>query len=292
MSAFFPVSPLVGIVNTSYAAQVGVIDERWGVRVVRGKKVIAEKAIHQLDLDSIVGVIYGHIRMEGLSRYSVAQCAGRLMQFARRYQESGICPDYEPKGLVRDDGEAYVAVEADSAGDGMAPVRTQGPAASEPARDTRVGQLPHVSPPDRLEAWRASVESQAVMIARLSAYGAALGTEHLSSMFQQVAEELVYRWGLSEDNAEPLVRFCNMILSCSTEGQVPKTGRDRMSIETGQCELLKMFYEMDPSASRFPPGFPCAFHEAVARLVAARTGVNIGVNTSSTGCIVNMGLEH
>ena len=82
MSDFYPISPIIGIINTSYGAQAGVMDEKWAVRVLRGKKIIAEKTIHELDLDSFVGVVYGHIRVEGLSRHSIAQCAGRMMQYA------------------------------------------------------------------------------------------------------------------------------------------------------------------------------------------------------------------
>jgi len=89
MSNFYPISPLVGITNTSYGAQAGVMDDKWAVRVVRGKKIIAEKPIPGLELDNIVGVAYGHIRVEGLSRHAVATMAGRLMQFARRSDVRG-----------------------------------------------------------------------------------------------------------------------------------------------------------------------------------------------------------
>ena len=56
MSNFYPISPLVAITNTSYGAQAGVMDEMWAVRVVRGKKIIAEKTIPNLELENIVGV--------------------------------------------------------------------------------------------------------------------------------------------------------------------------------------------------------------------------------------------
>ncbi|MHA1927424.1 MAG: hypothetical protein ACTSV2_02470, partial [Candidatus Thorarchaeota archaeon] len=102
--SFYPISPMVGITNTSYAAQAGVLEDQWACRVVRGKKVIAEKTMIDMDLENFVGVIYGFIRVEGLSRHSVAMCAGRLMQFARRYQTSGVCPNFEVPDLVYDDG--------------------------------------------------------------------------------------------------------------------------------------------------------------------------------------------
>ena len=78
MSDFYPISPLVNITNTSYAAQAGVMDEKWAVRVVRGKKIIAEKTMLDLDVENIVGVAYGNIRVEGLSRHAIATMAGRI----------------------------------------------------------------------------------------------------------------------------------------------------------------------------------------------------------------------
>ncbi|MHA2178782.1 MAG: hypothetical protein ACXAAK_10580, partial [Candidatus Thorarchaeota archaeon] len=61
MSNFYPVSPLVAIPNTSYGAQAGVMNEMWAMRVVRGRKIIAEKTMPELDLENMVGVAYGHI---------------------------------------------------------------------------------------------------------------------------------------------------------------------------------------------------------------------------------------
>ena len=108
MSDFYPISPAILITNTSYMAQAGVMNEMWACRVIRGKKILAEKTMSELDLENYVGVIYGNIRVEGLSRHAVAQCAGRLMQFSRQYQTSGIAPNYEVEGLVYDDGESYI----------------------------------------------------------------------------------------------------------------------------------------------------------------------------------------
>ena len=117
MSDFYPVSPLVGITNTSYAAQAGVMNEKWAVRVVRGKKIIAEKTIPDLGIDNMVGVAYGHIRVEGLSRHAVAQMAGRLMQFARKYQTAGVCPNYEIPDLAYDDGTTLGEIAASERGE-------------------------------------------------------------------------------------------------------------------------------------------------------------------------------
>ena len=292
MSDFYPVSPIIGITNTSYGAQAGVMDEKWAVRVLRGKKIIAEKTIHQLDLDSFVGVVYGHIRVEGLSRHSIAQCAGRMMQYARKFQTSGVSPDYEVADLVREgeDGELisqgsteYSIPVADTS---KADVSTQ-----ESEVDTRIGEFPDFTLLDPKQAWASSIEAQAALIARMATYGEALSKEHLDLMFGQTADELVYQWGLSSDLHNPILKFAELILGCTDEGQIPKTGKDNVTLETGTCELLKRFKGMDPDGSRFPPGYPCAFHEMLAERVGQRVGAQINLNTSSIGCRVTFRLK-
>ena len=116
MSDFYPVSPLVVIPNSSYGAQIGVMNEMWAVRVVRGKKILAEKTMPALELDNIIGIAYGNIRVEGLSRLAVANMSGRLMQFGRKYQTAGICPNYEIPDLAYDDGTTIGEQMAASSG--------------------------------------------------------------------------------------------------------------------------------------------------------------------------------
>ncbi len=286
MSDFYPISPIIGIINTSYGAQAGVMDEKWAVRVLRGKKILAEKTIHQLDLDSFVGVVYGHIRVEGLSRHAVAQCAGRMLQFARQYQTSGVCPDYELKDLFREGEEGAVS----DASTGL-PSVDAGTPTTDASVDTRIGALPAFQPPNPKQSWKGSMDVLAGLIARIAAYGDALPEGHLESMFNQAADELVYQWGLSDDLTNPATKFAEMILGCSEEGQIPKTGTDNVTIETGTCELLRRYREMDSDGSRFPPGYPCAFHEMIAAKIGERIGAEINVNTSSVGCRVSFKLE-
>jgi len=292
MSDFYPVSPIIGITNTSYGAQAGVMDEKWAVRVLRGKKIIAEKTTLQLELESLVGVVYGHIRVEGLSRHAVAQCAGRMMQYARKYQTSGVCPNYELNDLVRtdDDGEIISHTIQES---GIPVVDTASTIIpeSESSADTRIGELPDFKTVTPKQAWKSAMDSQAGLIARIAAYGAALPEGHLEQMFTQAAEELVYQWGRSEDPANPVLKFSEMILGCSEEGQLPKTGTDNVTLETGTCELLRKYREMDPDGSRFPPGYPCTFHEILAAKIEERIGAEINVNTSSIGCRVTFRLK-
>ncbi|MFX1603280.1 MAG: hypothetical protein ACFFCK_07320 [Promethearchaeota archaeon] len=284
MSDFYPISPLVGITNTSYAAQAGVMGDKWSCRVVRGKKILVEKALHQLDLEAFVGVIYGHIRLEGLSRHAVAQCAGRLMQFSRTYQTSGVCPNYELPDLVYDDGTS--------------PVSDSTPASEEAAADTMaelsvsgVGALPKLEPLIGEELWRGTMESLTFMVSEIAVYGESLPKGHLNMMFEKVADQLISTWAASGEGADVLAHFGNMILSCTKEGQLPAAGVHNLAIETGRCELLALANKIDPKGDRIPAGYPCAFHEMIARKVSKLTGANIEVNTSSTGCKVQMSLD-
>lgn len=291
MTDFYPISPVVGITNTSYAAQAGVMNEMWAARLVRGKKILAEKTMKDLNLEAFVGVIYGHVRLPGLSRAAVAQCAGRLMQFARKYQQSGVCPNFEVPGLTRDDdSEEAVATGADIGADSVdSTITTQEP--SSPALTPRpIGKLPDISPVAPNLARDSNIEAHAAVIGEMAAYGSELPEGHLALMFDRAAEALARGWATSDDPANPLIRFCETILSCSKEGQVPKTGR-KLTVETGSCELLKRVREFEESGTAVPPNYPCAFHEVLAEKISLLTGVKIGINVSSTGCVVSVYLE-
>jgi hypothetical protein len=292
MGEFYPISPLVNITNTSYAAQAGVMDEKWAARVVRGKKILAEKTVLQLDLDAFVGVIYGHIRLPGLSRHAVAQCAGRLMQFARKYQASGVSPDFEVPDLVRDDmsdhdiggaegASAYSEVAADTSADAAVESLVQNP----------IGALPEITKVEASAAWENEVEANAVVIQEMAAYGASLPEGHLNLMFDRAAETLVRLWSANEDPLYPVLKFGALILSCSNEGQVTTSSRTKLTLETGTCKLLSCARQLEESGTQSPPSYPCAFHEKLASKVSFVSGAKINLNISSTGCIVTMTLE-
>ncbi len=299
MSDFYPISPLIGITNTSYAAQAGVMDDKWAVRVVRGKKVIAEKTINSLDLESVVGVIYGHARIEGLSRHSVAMTAGRLMQYARRYQQSGVCPNFEVPDLVHLDGTTHSAPHDETPQTVTAPGAGSTPnsAAVDESRTAqqeisleKLGTVPELSTPGLKDLWRSCVEARAHAILAMALYGASLPEGHTAALFDMAVENIVWDWSRSGDAAEMIRRFASFIQSCSGESQIPVTKGAR-TIETGTCELLRMARELDPEAQRIPAGYPCKFHEALARRVSEITGVKILVNASSTGCKVTFMVE-
>lgn len=289
MSDFYPISPLVAITNTSYSAQAGVMNEKWAVRVVRGKKIIAEKTIYELDLENVVGVAYGHIRVEGLSRHAVAQMAGRLMQFARKYQTAGVCPNYENPDLVYDDGTTLGEIAASAKGEVV--VEDTTPSAELP--DIRIGQMPPLHRTTGEDAWASNIETHATVICETAAYAAELPKGHLDNMFNRMADALIHRWVMSNPEEPPtaLIKFTSLIQACSDESQLPKTGSGTATIETGACKILSVCRDLDPDASKIPGGYPCAFHELIAKKLSDLTGTKISINTSSTGCIVGISLE-
>ncbi|MHA1137362.1 MAG: hypothetical protein ACTSSE_12835 [Candidatus Thorarchaeota archaeon] len=291
MSDFYPVSPLVGIPNTSYGAQIGVMDEMWAVRVVRGKKILAEKTIPDLELDNIVGVAYGHIRVEGLSRLSVGNLAGRLMQFGRKYQTAGVCPNYEIPNLAYDDGTTIGEQTAATSGSPSTTEVEESVTAELP--DIKLGEIPEIPKTSGNDAWRSTIEAQASLIAEISGYATTLPKGHLDLMFTRAADQLIHYWVTSnpDDPSAALKKFGAMIQSCSNESQMPKTGTGTVTIETGSCEILRICRELDPEVDKIPAGYPCAFHEMIAKKLSELTGVKVMVNTSSTGCIVGMNLE-
>jgi hypothetical protein len=291
MSDFYPVSPLVGITNTSYGAQVGVMNEQWAVRVVRGKKILAEKNISELGLDNIVGIAYGHIRIEGLSRHAVATMSGRLMQFARQYQRAGVCPNYEIPDLSYDDGTTVGEMAAAASG---SPATSQvEESVTKELHDIRVGEIPEIPRTINEDARQSLIESQAALICEISAYASTLPTGHLDLMFSRAADQLIHYWASTnpEDPSAALKKFGALIQSCSNQSQMPKTGAGTATIETGICDIVRVCRELDPDVNKIPSGYPCAFHEMLAKRLSELTGAKVSVNTSSTGCIVTMSLE-
>ncbi|TXT55765.1 MAG: hypothetical protein BAJATHORv1_30146 [Candidatus Thorarchaeota archaeon] len=292
MSDFYPISPLVGITNTSYGAQAGVMDEMWACRVVRGKKIITEKTMTELALDNFVGIIYGHIRVEGLSRHSVAMCAGRLMQFARRYQTSGVSPDFEIPDLVRDgeDGTEYVAVTPSSSAESGGSSEAVPEESEVVIESAHIGSLPELKPIVGNKIWEKSVESHAIILNEAIAYASDLGQEHLEALLTRIANSMLKQWINPGNPHQVVTKFCQMIQGCSKESQLPKTGTNKLTVETGRCEVLWMARELDPDADKFPAGYPCAFHEMLAAKIAEIAGLEINVNTSSIGCTVDLKL--
>jgi hypothetical protein len=110
-------------------------------------------------------------------------------------------------------------------------------------------------------------------------------------MFNRTADLLLWMWMISGDPYEPVVKFGQLIMSCSKESQIPTTTTGMARIETGTCAILEAVRKYDADGSRLPGGYPCKFHELLAEKVSHVAGITIDVNTSSTGCIVTMKIE-
>jgi len=295
MSGFYPISPLVGLTNTSYAAQAGVMNEKWACRVVRGKKILTEKTMPDLNLENFVGIIYGHIRVEGLSRHSVAMCAGRLMQFARRYQQSGVAPDFEVAGLIRQDGtktgvETPISGSTEEQPSESPDISSEFPGTSKLPSSQRISEIPELSLLNPKETWDRLSTAFGVLLSEVATYGAALPEGHLDAMFDRAADREIATWTDPENPTSLVINFCEMMYSCSDESQLPLTGTDALTIEVSGCKLLQIGRETASEYESYPAGYPCHYHEKIAQKIAEITGLNISVNTSSTGCMVQIEL--
>jgi hypothetical protein len=215
--------------------------------------------------------------------------AGRLMQFARKYQTAGICPNYENPELAYDDGTTLGEIAASAKGEGAVEVS----APSQELPDIRIGQMPLLHRTTGEDAWASNIEAHAIMICETAAYAADLPKGHLDNVFNRIADALIHRWVMSNPEEPPtaLIKFAALIQACSDESQLPKTGSGTGTIETGACKILGVCRNLDPDASKIPAGYPCAFHELIAKKLSELSGAKISVNTSSTGCIVGISLE-
>ena len=289
MSDFYPISPLIAIPNSSYAAQAGVMEEKWAVRVVRGKKIISEKTTNDLQLENLVGLIFASIKVPGISRALLAQTAGRMMQFARKYQQAGVCPNYDNPDLVYDDGSADVAETSAGAQAQSAAQETE---AAQPALTPNpIGKLPEIPNAIGKNGWENLMEAHSVLLGEMASYGASLPEGHLDLMFNRVADLLLWMWTSSGDPYDPVIKFGQLIMSCSKESQTPSTTTGMVRIETGTCAILAAARQFDSDGTRIPAGYPCKFHELLAEKVSHVAGIIVDVNTSSTGCIVTMKIE-
>ncbi|RDE12008.1 MAG: hypothetical protein C4K49_10975 [Candidatus Thorarchaeota archaeon] len=272
------------------------MDEMWAARVVRGKKIIIEKTMSELGLDNFVGVIYGHIRIEGLSRHDVAMCAGRLMQYARKYQQSGVCPNFELPDLVREGEEPPVHTHTVGTVVETQPAQTISTVTEPESAQAVPGmaaleQLPELKLLSPKDSWRSEIEAHSVLLTAAAMHCGGLQPGQHDALFAKTADELVSLWSESGNSADLVVHFASMIQACSKESQLPKTGSGRITVETGSCEILRMANRLDKSGTRLPKGYPCKFHEMIAGRVGDRAGVDVAINTSSVGCIVTIALK-
>ncbi|MBD3160407.1 MAG: hypothetical protein GF309_16625 [Candidatus Lokiarchaeota archaeon] len=281
MSDFYPISPLVGIPNSSYAGQMGVLGDYWAVRVVRGKKILAEKEIPELMLENVVGVIYGHIRLEGLSRHTVARAAGRLMQFARRYQQSGLSPDYEVPDLVYEDGSHT----------GTTQVQEE-PVVEEPILETvTVEKLPIISEKQPEEEIRTIIESHAFILSEMAAYGNSLPEGHLDLMFRQASLGIVRSWKNRGNPTSPVAKLAYLILACSHQSQVVDSDENSLRVTVDKCALLQESNNYEAIEGAFPARYPCIFHKLIAEHVAEAVDCGTKIELEDEGCRLTVSLN-
>jgi hypothetical protein len=146
------------------------------------------------------------------------------MQFSRRYQQSGVCPNYADPRLVYGD-------EVETSPTAYAEPETT---AAEPKIEvTPVEELPKIPAFKISKAWTATIEAHSVMIARMAAYGASLPEGHLESMFEQAASDLVNLWFAQGEASELISRFAAMIQSCSKETTMSESTKSKIIMETG-----------------------------------------------------------
>jgi hypothetical protein len=212
------------------------------------------------------------------------------MQFARQYQQSGVCPNYENPNLTYDDGSG-------DAGAAVAGADTQSAAqeiestAESTLTPNPIGKLPEIPNATGSNGWENLVEAHSVMMGEIASYSASLPEGHLDLMFNRIADLLLWMWTSSGDPYNPVIKFGQLIMSCSKESQSPTTTTGMVRIETGTCSILEAVRKFDPDGTRLPAGYPCKFHELLAQKVSHIAGIIIDVNTSSTGCIVTMKIE-
>ncbi|MGV9168578.1 MAG: hypothetical protein ACOC38_01415 [Promethearchaeia archaeon] len=281
MSDFYPISPLVGIPNSSYGGQMGVLGDYWAVRVVRGKKILAEKEIRELMLENVVGVIYGHIRLEGLSRHTVARAAGRLMQFARRYQQSGLSPDYEVPDLVYEDGSHTGASQ-----------RQEEEVVEEPVLEgVSIESLPIITEKKAEKEFKAMMESHAFMLSEMAAYGNSLPEGHLNLMFRQASLGIVRAWNNKGNPTSAITRLAHLFLACSDQSEVQESDEDDLKIGVENCSLLEKSNKYQAIEGDFPARYPCIFHKLLAQHVADVTACKIEIELHNGGCHLSASKE-
>ncbi|MHA2179253.1 MAG: hypothetical protein ACXAAK_12970, partial [Candidatus Thorarchaeota archaeon] len=206
-----------------------------------------------------------------------------------KYQTAGVCPNYEIPDLAYDDGTTLGDIAAKEKGE--VAVESTAPTAELP--DMRIGEIPPLLRTKEAGAWAANIEAHGTMICEISSFAAKLPKGNLESMFNRIADALIYRWAMTNPSEPPtaLIKFASLIQSCSDESQLLKTGAGTATIETGTCKILGVCRDLDPDASNIPAGYPCIFHEMIAKKLTDLTGANVSINTSSTGCIVSFSLE-
>ncbi|MHA1927803.1 MAG: hypothetical protein ACTSV2_04385, partial [Candidatus Thorarchaeota archaeon] len=195
-------------------------------------------------------------------------------------------PNFEVPDLVYDDGtsaSSKAKPETSGPGDVAAAASTE----TEEFSFAPVGKLPTISVSIK-GIWEKAMEAHGTLLCEMAIYGASLPEGHLEAMFEKSANAMLRRWIHPGDPLNLITKFGEFMFSCSNESQVPRTGTDNTTLEVSPCKILQVARRVDPDGSLLPPGYPCAYHELIAKKVSEISDLNIIVNTSSTGCTVDM----
>jgi hypothetical protein len=88
---FIPLSNQLGIVGSSYGIQLGKINEKWAVRLVKGNEVLDSKVFEETgdppNANAIVGWILQVLAIPNISPYQIAKSVGFIRQEAGRRAE-------------------------------------------------------------------------------------------------------------------------------------------------------------------------------------------------------------
>jgi hypothetical protein len=217
------------------------------------------------------------------------------MQFARRYQQSGVAPDFEVAGLIRQDGtktgvDTPISEPAQTQPSVTPDVSTESLEPSDTPSPQRITEIPELSPLNPKETWNRLSTAFGVLLSEMATYGAELPEGHLDAIFDRAANREITTWTDPENPHSIVINFCEMMYSCSDESQLPLTGTDTLTIEVSGCRLLQIGREIASENESYPAGYPCRYHEKMAKKIAEITGLNISVNASSTGCMVQIEL--
>lgn len=84
---FTPLSSQLGVTGTSYRLQLGKIGNKWGVRIIKGKEVVASTPLDELNGNMIVGFVIRETAIPNLNPYSIMKTVQFLTREAKSNEE-------------------------------------------------------------------------------------------------------------------------------------------------------------------------------------------------------------
>ncbi|MHA1848917.1 MAG: hypothetical protein ACTSXU_14840 [Promethearchaeota archaeon] len=98
---FVPLSSQLGVSGTSYRLQLGKLGNKWAVRIIKGRDVVASTVLDDLNGNMIVGFVIRETAIPNLNPYSIMKTVQFLTREAKgneeRMKKTGI-PAPKPSG--------------------------------------------------------------------------------------------------------------------------------------------------------------------------------------------------